>query len=371
MFLDRAADRERLPVVLLSGFLGSGKTTLVNALLRDPRLAETAVAINEFGEVPLDQLLVGHDRDATVVMANGCLCCNLAGDMEGAVMRIFARRQSGDLPSFRRLIVEPSGLADPAPIAQAILRNPVMSRALRLASIVTTVDALFAETQVSHHAEFRKQVALADTVVLTKCDLTDEPGMAQAVALVRNINPTARLVHAVQGEAYCTDLLPACFIDPAAPDDLPPREVPQVGHAHGHAAHAVSISLISEKPLPWRAFDDFLRGIRLSLGERLLRVKGIVHVAETGGPVVVQGVHHVLHAPVALDAWPDADHRTRVVLILDGVDAGWVTKSWAEWLQEKPGVATTAPPVQAPVATGGTASSPAVLGPSGAFACAP
>jgi len=336
MFLDQAADRHRLPVVLLSGFLGSGKTTLVNALLRDPRLAETAVALNEFGEVPLDQVLVGHDRDATVVMANGCLCCNLAGDMEDAVMRIFSRRQSGDLPSFQRLMVEPSGLADPAPIAQAILRNPVMSRALRLAGIITTVDAVHAPAQVARHAEFRKQVALADTLVLTKCDMVDDQGLARAVALVRDVNQAARLVHAVQGEAP-VDLLPACFIDPQAPDDGPPRHLPENAHAHGHAAHAVSVSLVAEKPLRWRAFDDFLRGVRLSLGERLLRVKGIVHVAEAEGPVVVQGVHHVLHAPVVLDDWPDEDHRTRVVLILVGVDPGWITKLWAEWLEETPG----------------------------------
>jgi len=334
MFLDRAADRQRLPVILLSGFLGSGKTTLVNALLRDPRLAETAVAINEFGEVPLDQLLVGHDRDATLVMANGCLCCNLAGDMEDAVMRIFTRRQTGDLPAFRRLIVEPSGLADPAPIAQAILRNPVMSRALRLAGIVTTVDAVFAGAQWERHPEFRKQVALADTIVLTKSDLADDQGSARAVSLVRHVNSTARLVRAVQGEVDATDLLPACFFDPLAPDEVPPREVPD--SAHDHALHAQSVSLIAGKPLRWRPLEAFLRGIRLSLGEKLLRMKGLVHVAESAGPVVLQGVHHVLHAPVALDCWPDADHRTRIVLILQGTDPRPIKAGWIDWLQGQP-----------------------------------
>ena len=128
LFLTPATDRARMPVALLSGFLGSGKTTLVNALLRDPRLAGTAVAVNEFGDVPLDRDLIDHGADRTVVMANGCLCCNLAGDMEDAVMRLFTRREANDLPRFERLIIEPSGLADPAPIAQAILRNPLMAR---------------------------------------------------------------------------------------------------------------------------------------------------------------------------------------------------------------------------------------------------
>ncbi len=332
MFLDRAADRLRLPVVLLSGFLGSGKTTLVNALLRDPRLAETAVAINEFGQVPLDQLLVGQAADATIVMANGCLCCNLAGDMEDAVMRLFARRQSGELPSFRRLIVEPSGLADPAPIAQAILRNPVMSRALRLAAMITTVDAVFAGAQMARHPEFVRQVALADTVVITKTDLADTQVVSQAARIVGNLNPAAKLLQAVQGRVDAADLVPASFIDPDAPDEVLARTLPPASNGHDHAAHSSSLSLIAERPLRWRAFDAWLRGVRLSLGENLLRVKGIVDVAEADGPVVVQGVHHVLHAPVALDAWPDDDHRTRLVLILQGVDGAWIASSWQEWL---------------------------------------
>jgi G3E family GTPase len=346
MFLDRTADRQRLPVTLLSGFLGSGKTTLVNALLRDPRLRDTAVAINEFGEVPLDQLLVDNDRDATVVLANGCLCCNLAGDMEGAVMRLFARRQSGDLPSFRRLIVEPSGLADPAPIAQAILRNPVMSRALRLAAIITTVDALFAESQACQQPEFNKQVALADTVVLTKSDMVDEQACARAISLVRELNPAARVLRAVQGNIDVADLLPGCFLDPAEPDDPPPRDIPPAAPLHHHA-HAASISLTAEKPLRWREFEAFLRDVRLSLGQRLLRVKGIIDVVEAAGPVVVQGVHHVLHAPVALECWPDSDRRTRIVLILQRTDADWITARWLDLLQDSPGMTTSSPAVSA------------------------
>jgi G3E family GTPase len=329
MFLDEASHRQRLPVVLLSGFLGSGKTTLVNALLRDPRLAETAVAINEFGEVPLDQLLVEHDRDATVVMANGCLCCNLAGDMEDAVMRIFARRQNGQLPGFKRLIIEPSGLADPAPIAQAILRNPVLSRAFRLASIVTTVDVLFAEAQCARHPESRKQVALADTIVLTKSDLADPETVARVKTLVRALQPTAPIVQSEKGEVSASNLLPPCFFDGAAPDDGFTRDVSS--ETHHHASHAASVALIAEVPLRWRPFEEWLRRIRLSLGDRLLRVKGIVHVAEAAGPVIVQGVHHVLHAPVALASWPSDDHRTRLVLIVQDTDPTSIAESWRTW----------------------------------------
>ena len=204
----------RLPVALLSGFLGSGKTTLVNALLRDPRLADTAVAVNEFGDVPLDRDLIDHGTDSTVVMANGCLCCNLSGDMEEAVMRLFSRRDAGDVPRFKRLIVEPSGLADPAPIAQAILRNPLMARALRLEAIVTTVDALFAEAQLARHPETRKQVALADRLVLTKTDLADAAASSGCARRCARLNPVAPIVTRKPGRVDAAALFPPAFLDP-------------------------------------------------------------------------------------------------------------------------------------------------------------
>ena len=202
-------------MALLSGFLGSGKTTLVNALLRDPRMAGTAVAVNEFGEVPLDRDLIDHGADKTVVMANGCLCCNLAGDMEDAVMRLFSRREGGEVPRFERLIIEPSGLSDPAPIAQAILRNPVMSRALRLEAIVTTVDAVFAEAQLARHPETRKQVALADRLVLTKTDLADAAGVDRLRGRsARRIIRRRRSLAASQGAVDAGSLFPPQFFDP-------------------------------------------------------------------------------------------------------------------------------------------------------------
>jgi G3E family GTPase len=327
MFVSQEIDRGRLPVVLLSGFLGSGKTTLVNALLRDPRLADTAVAVNEFGEVPLDHHLIDQGQDRTVVMANGCLCCNLAGDLEDAVMRVFSRKQAGELPSFKRLIVEPSGLADPAPIAQAILRNPVMSRVLRLEAIVTTVDAMFAEAQLARHPESRKQVSLADTLVLTKTDISDPSAITRVESLLANLNPQARLLEARHGAVDAASLFPKSFFDPADPAaPWPPRTIQSADH--DHADRTVAVSLIADAPLEWRAFDVWLRGIRIAHGEDLLRLKGFLNVAEARGPLVIQGVHHVVHPPVALDAWPDADRRTRIVAIAtesaaDAIEASW------------------------------------------------
>jgi G3E family GTPase len=326
MFLPPHLDARRLPVLLLSGFLGSGKTTLVNALLRDARLADTAVAVNEFGEVPLDAHLIDHGQDKTVVLANGCLCCNLAGDMEDAVMRIFSRRESGALPAFKRLIIEPSGLADPAPIAQAILRNPVMSRAFRLEGIITTADALFGEKQIAAHAETAKQIALADALVITKSDMADPASLRERL---RALNPGAEIFEALNGAVDAAALLPAGFLDPGM---IVPARRFFSADAAPHEAETRAISLVADTPLNWRAFDAWLRKIRLGHAEQLLRVKGILNTADSALPLVIHGVHHVLHTPVQLAAWPDADRRSRIVLITRGLAAGVIETEWANAL---------------------------------------
>jgi G3E family GTPase len=327
MFLPAATAQARLPVLLLSGFLGSGKTTLVNRLLRDQRLANTAVAINEFGEIPLDAQLIEHGADKTVVMANGCLCCNLAGDLEDAVVRVFARAQAGDLPAFERLIIEPSGLADPAPIAQAILRNPVLSRGLRLEGIITTVDAMFGLAQLAAHPEVQKQIAMADTLVITKGDLaTDMGALKQRLA---DLNPVAEVFEVLQGEIDPVRLLAPGFLGggqgAAARRSAFAASAP---HASSHADATIAVSLTADAPLDWRRFEAWLRGVRLPHAEKILRIKGIVNIG--GAPVVIHGVHHVLHAPATLAAWPDADRRSRLVFITRGLPRGLIETSWSQ-----------------------------------------
>ncbi len=334
-FSSQQEDRRRLPVALLSGFLGSGKTTLVNALLRDPRLAGTAVAVNEFGEVPLDHELIDHGADRTVVLANGCLCCNLAGDMQDAVMRLFSRRADGEVPQFARLVVEPSGLADPAPIAQAILRNPLMARSLRLEAIVTTVDALFGQAQLARHAESRKQVGLADHLVITKPDLAGRHAIENLRTDLRRCNPLAPITIVEHGAIDAATLFPPQFFDPAAMAPAPPRSVFQADAmgAENHLQDVMAVSLIAQKKLQWRAFDIWLRGIRITHAEQLLRVKAILDVEGTAGPVVVQGVHHVLHAPVELAAWPGEDRSSRIVMIADRAAGAAIRASWQNTLE--------------------------------------
>jgi G3E family GTPase len=320
-----------LPVAALSGFLGSGKTTLLNALLRHPAMAGTAVAINEFGEVPIDQHLVeGATDDRTLVLANGCLCCNVAGDMEGGMMRLFASREAGAVPRFERLVVEPSGLADPAPILQALLRNPVLSRLLRLDAVLATVDALFGRGQLAENPEAREQVALAETLLLTKTDLATPGQIAALRADLGALNPLAPVIEVRHGEADPHALFPARFLGAAgAPPPVAAwlRAVPhRDGHAHTEGVAA--LSLVSDTPPPWDALDAWLKRLRLSAGERLLRLKGIVGVPGRPGPVVLQGVQHVLHPPVALDAWPDDDRRSRLVLITRGLPQDEIRAGW-------------------------------------------
>jgi G3E family GTPase len=332
MFLSEDFDRNRLPVILLSGFLGSGKTTLINTILRDPRMSDTAVAINEFGAVPIDHHLIDQGQNSTVVLGNGCLCCNVAGDLEDAVMRVFSRRQTGDLPAFRRLIVEPSGLADPAPIAQAILRNPIMSQALRLDGMITTVDAVFGLTQLERHPESLKQIGLADRLVLTKTDLAAPDEVERLRSALDSLNPAARIIEASFGAVNPQTLFPPSFLDPTSSASASPFGMdaflaePTNSHAHTHST--VALTLIAEQKLVWRKLEAWLRTIRLEFADRLLRLKGLVDLAEAKGPVVLQGVHHVINAPVELPTWPDDDHRTRIVLILQNADRAGILARW-------------------------------------------
>ncbi|WP_428484176.1 CobW family GTP-binding protein [Rhodopila sp.] len=336
-FLSQNVDRGRLPVALLSGFLGSGKTTLVNALLRDRRMADSAVAVNEFGAVPLDRDLIDHGADRTVVLANGCLCCNLAGDMDEAIMRLFSRRENNELPRFKRLIIEPSGLSDPAPIAQAILRNPVMSRSLRLEAIVTTVDAVFATGQLERHPQTRKQIALADRIVLTKLDIAFTEATDRLRTALRGLNPVAPILDASHGEIDAALLFPPGFFDNSVTATRPRSGLFAEAVDPEHLSRITSVSLCADRPLRWRAFDDWLRGIRLGHAETLLRLKGMLDIEGAVGPVVVQGVHHVLNAPVVLDAWPQAGSATagrqsRLVLIADDATIAAARRSWADAL---------------------------------------
>src|SRR2546423_4155403 len=311
---DRSA--ERLPVSLITGFLGSGKTTLLNRLVQRPELADSAVIINEFGEIALDHLLVAPIEGETVVLASGCLCCAVRGDLQDTLLRLLVQRDRGEVPAFQRVLIETSGLADPAPVAQLFLNTPLLSPYLRLDAIVVTIDAVNGATALDRHWEAQKQIAIADRLLITKIDIASEGSADALSALVRRLNPAAPIHRVLDGN-----------VDPAllfgvGPFDATGRQ-PAVAEwlgesaysdpEHGHQHEVQSLCLTAEIPLDWARFHDWLSQLRALHGERLLRVKGVLNIAGEDGPLVIHRVQHVFHPPVALPRWQGEDRRSRLV----------------------------------------------------------
>jgi G3E family GTPase len=321
---DRAA--RTIPVAVVTGFLGSGKTTLINRLLRDRRLADTAVIVNELGDIPLDHLLVEAVDGETVVLAGGCICCAVRSDLESTLRDLLHRRNKGAIPAFSRVVVETTGLADPAPIAQMLLNNPLVTHFFRLDAIVTVVDSVHGAVQLAEHDEALHQVAIADRLVLSKTD------MAEADALRRrlvDLNPGATILAVTHGDIAPEDLLGEGWLDPSRAAARAPRPLPEV-LSDRHRHDIATLSLTADRPLDWQAVQAWLGRLRETHGEGLLRVKGILDLDGQTGPVVIHGVRHVFHSPVRLDAWPDSDRRSRLVLITRGLDREALTEGWRE-----------------------------------------
>lgn len=341
-----------IPLSLLTGFLGAGKTTLLNRLLTDPGLSDTAVIVNEFGDVALDHLLVEKIDEETVVLASGCLCCTLRGDLVASLEKLLRNLDNGRA-HFRRVIIETTGLADPAPLLQTAMTHPYLVQRFRLDGVITLIDAVNGLATLDAHREAVKQAAVADRIVLTKTDLLDTPDCRQArqrlFARLRAINPAAPVLDAAAGEAVPGRLLECGLFNAASksPDvrawlaeeayagftaghdhDHGHVHAQAQAHDHGHG-HDVNrhddrvraFTLSADAAIPAVTLDLFLELLRAMHGPNLLRMKGIVRLAEEPDrPVVLHAVQHVLHPPARLEAWPDDDRRSRLVVIVRDIE---------------------------------------------------
>lgn len=335
-----------LPITVLTGFLGSGKSTILKALLRHPEMSGTAVIVNEFGEVGLDDALIAHAEEETVLLPSGCVCCATRGDLVAALNRLFEQMQDGSIPEIRRVVLETSGLADPAPIAHTLMTEDTLFRLYALDGIVTTVDGELGGDQLGAHYEPAKQIAVADRIVITKADRADAESLAALERHIERLNPAAEIRRVVMGEtspelvtglgafepvaarADAAGWLSADAVEQAATHAHHPHEHadhacigadcahPDHVHDHQHTHGVRSFCLTFDEPLDGQKLSFAIELLRMTHGHKLLRVKAIAAIAGEPLPFVIHGVQHVFYPPATLDAWPDAnDTRSRFVFI--------------------------------------------------------
>ena len=316
------------PVTLITGFLGSGKTTLLQRLLLDPRLSDTAVLINEFGEIGLDHHLLERIDETMVMLQSGCVCCTIRGELSTAIKDLHSRRERGLLPPFRRLVIESTGLADPFPILSTVRSDPVLRHHFSLGNVITTVDAMNGARQLDRHPESIKQVAFADRLVLTKTDLTTDEVATGLTKRLRYINPGAPIWRAAEDDLDADALLSAH--DHKAWQLTDSNDAVPDGHHHQHAENIRTLALSIETPIDWTRFGIWLTMLLHRHGDALLRIKGILNIADAATPVAVHAVQHLVHTPRHLEAWPDGDRRSRLVFIVSGLGPGVIERSfWA------------------------------------------
>jgi G3E family GTPase len=309
----KRARGHRVPVTVITGFLGAGKTTLLCAFLATPEGQGTAVVVNEFGATGIDDALVRASTDETVLLGNGCLCCIARTDLQQTMRRMVIERERGELPDFKRIVIETSGLADPSPILQTFATDRALGELFHVEAVVTVIDAVTGGETLSWSAEARKQAILADRLVISKTDIAGEGAAETLAARLRALNPNAEILEAVNGA-----LDPSRITEPA--DESRNTFVAEAVHSDGIGSFVVTF----DNPVPWPAFAKAMDTLMALRGPDLLRVKGFVAVEGCGGPVVVQFVQHLAHPPVELTSWPEGERGSRIVFITRNISEAQV-----------------------------------------------
>lgn len=338
-----------IPVSLLTGFLGSGKTTVLNHLLQQPDMARTAVVINEFGEIGIDHELVEAATESLVLLQSGCLCCTIRGDLVETLHSLVGRREHGDIEWFDRVIIETTGLADPAPILHTLMTDSFIMHTFRLDGVIVTVDAAAGSSTLDAQLEAVKQAAMADRILLTKTDLVELDAVKALQARLQVLNPGATIIPTHNGAVEPASLFNAGLYNPKsksidAQTWLNAEAYNNLGndHAHDHGNHdshqhhdslshhrnhshkhdvnrhddrISAVANTIEQPIAADIFDYWLETLMLLRGRNILRMKGIVNVEGARAPFVLHGVQHIIHPPVVLRHWPSEDRRSRFVLI--------------------------------------------------------
>ena len=322
---------ELTPVNIITGFLGSGKTTLLQRLLHAPQLSDVAVLVNEFGEVGLDHHLLQAVAESTLLLENGCVCCAVRGDLQQALRNLLSQRTRGEVPHFRRVVIETSGLADPSPIAYTLLSEQVLRHHFRLSGIITTVDAVNGVSQLGEFVEAVKQVSMADRMVVTKTDLSDEPSVRALRARLRALNGSAQIVESADISGDVHQVLTDDIYDADGKSREARHWVAEEinDSAPDHTAGVASFAVVFNRPLDWTAFGVWASMLLHRHGADILRLKGLLNVAGVPTPVLINGVQHIVHPPSHLEQWPDSDRRSRLIFIVRGLQRARIERSLA------------------------------------------